>query len=377
MKKHIFIIVLISYSSFTFCQGVGINDDGSMPAAGTMLDIKGATDDNTTYGLQVRNSSGNIITAIRNDGNVGIGTTSPIAKLDILGAGNNGAALFLQEGAQIGIGGEGIVQGTPTGYYKTSGNFGIQVNSPAGIADPSNYQLFIERASGNVGIATTSPDASLDVNANASFSGDNISIGSVTGATGERANINYNGTGARFTLKGTAGVNTSIGANGTDDYLYVKTDGNVGIATTSPTQKLDVEGTAQVNYLTVDPQDGTNEGGEIQLKGAGVYGAMQIDNFQGHMRIHTLAAGKLFQILGGSIYTTGTANNYFASNVGIGTTTPSQALDINGSLQIRNTSGTYTGVFHQSTGVSSITQYRMASDAASIFFHEEDDFIPL
>ena len=72
-----------------------------------------------------------------------------------------------------------------------------------------------------------------------------------------------------------------------------------------------------------------NEGGEIQLVGAGTNGTVQLDNFIGHIRVHTLAAGKQFQVLGGSVYADGTtAANYFAGNVGIGTPGPGAKLHV-------------------------------------------------
>ena len=60
-------------------------------------------------------------------------------------------------------------------------------------------------------------------------------------------------------------------------------------------------------------------------------------------------------------------------NVGIGITAPTQKLEINGNLKLKATTTTYTGVFHQASGVNSTAQYRFAGDAASIYFHEEDD----
>ena len=81
--------------------------------------------------------------------------------------------------------------------------------------------------------------------------------------------------------------------------------GNVGIGTASPTQKLDVAGVITSDYLTVRKQNDVGEGGEIQLQGSGGFGGFQIDNFYGNCRIHTLAAGKQLQVLGGGILAQG------------------------------------------------------------------------
>lgn len=84
--------------------------------------------------------------------------------------------------------------------------------------------------------------------------------------------------------------------------LYLLNNGNVGIGTAAPGQKLDVVGTTQTDYLIVNAQDGTSEGGEIRLDGTGGFGNVQIDNLQGNIRIHTLGPGKELQVLGGGGY---------------------------------------------------------------------------
>ena len=63
--------------------------------------------------------------------------------------------------------------------------------------------------------------------------------------------------------------------------------GNVGIGTGEPEGKLDVAGVTKTDYLLVDPQNTTIEGGEIQLSGAGGNPPWLLDVYQDRFRIHS------------------------------------------------------------------------------------------
>ena len=211
---------------------------------------------------------------IQEDGNVGIGPTTPNAKLAVETATAGSLLVTLADESSDANSKSGnisvnhytnteepflLISGTSSATNNTVGIGGnvaaanaatdIRFYTAANQTTVTGSERMRIVSDGNVGVNTTSPDALLDVNGNASFAADNISIGSTTGAAGERANLNYFGGSAKFTIKGLTGVNTSIGANNTDDYIYIKTDGNVGIGTTTPGTKLEVNGGAFLRNL--------------------------------------------------------------------------------------------------------------------------------
>jgi hypothetical protein len=60
----------------------------------------------------------------------------------------------------------------------------------------------------------------------------------------------------------------------------------------------------------------------------------------GHARVHTLAPGRHFWIWGGTVYADGTSGaNFFAGNVGIGTTNPAGKLTLSGAGGSASTGG--------------------------------------
>ncbi len=231
-------------------------------------------------------------------GNVGIGTITPSTKLDVVGGARVGY-LYVDPQDNVNEGGEIQLQGT-------GGNSGFQIDNYAGNAriftlaagkylEVLGGNLYVDGAgtnylNGNLGIGTSTPPAwaKLDVKGALSVS---APVGGLNTAV-----ITSEAGGVPLLLKARGG-----------DYpdLVVSNNGNVGIGVVNPAQKLEVVGTAQVGYLAVDPGDGGNEGGEIQLRGAGGNGGFQIDNYAGNARIHTLAAGKNLQVLGGGVVAAG------------------------------------------------------------------------
>lgn len=188
--------------------------------------------------------------------NVGIGTVSPGAKVDTYIAGNGtGAKNWLRFSTDGLSNNDGLYQQ----YYATGaaveiGKVGIKFNSGAASWNIENLYnggaqtatLFTVAASGKVGIGTTSPVQRLDVQA---ASGGLASIGIrnsdfVNATTGSGAYLStIVSTGNTYSvLQAFTAGNSSAGDLALNPY-----GGNVGIGTTSPNYKLDVNGSINSN----------------------------------------------------------------------------------------------------------------------------------
>jgi len=168
--------------------------------------------------------------------------------------------------------------------------------------------------------------------------------------------------GSDFEIKGiTVGANT--GANGTPvSRLYISPAGNVGIGTTSPAYNLDVSGNNRITgnlYMPGSPSIFFANNETISISGLTIptYGlSWQTDtafNSGGPTGFITSYGGLKFQTNGA---TKMAINN--AGNVGIGTTSPAQLLDIavtSGAANIRLCSSASAGYITSSfnAGVNS------------------------
>lgn len=180
---------------------------------------------------------------ITSAGNVGIGTTSPSGLLHLYK--NNSPVVFrLQSASPYAYPGDFSIQ---TGGYG-SNDFIIYDNTA------SAERLYIN-SSGNVGIGTTSPGHKLQVSGTSGTSWSTLLQSNSKSAVYSAHADGYGmaietsqNTSAIYTFKVAGGDGTNIGTN---EYFRITGTGNVGIGTSSPSNRLTVSSGAYSSSSTV------------------------------------------------------------------------------------------------------------------------------
>ena len=218
------------------------------------------------------NQEGTNASAVFMGGNVGIGTASPNFKNSIvagpedtspiaLALSLDDSSLVVGQEVSLGYGQADIVFSKISSYYESNGGLGLKFytgnkTGATGIDRTKVDPSLTITSDGNVGIGTTSPIYSLDVH-----NSSNLDTGQ-----GLRIRTRFEGTGSNALLV------KNEGGSG-DNYFVVRNDGNVGIGTTSPNEKLDLNGILYLRNSTV-PSTTTNRlyasGGNLFWNGQNV-----------------------------------------------------------------------------------------------------------
>ncbi len=251
---------------------------------------------------------------ITSGGNVGIGITSPVAKLDVAGngtgpsvysyaytvnagmrihgnesaldiigtdSGNHGSSILLRNANE----GFGFVNNPALDVFQlksfTANNNGFNIHGTGYNVDSLVDIMTIEKT-GNVGIGTTSPSGPLHVKS--STNSNIVYVDTNANAIGDNAYIRFNGNRAQVGWIDAAVTLTDAGANkdiklkvnngsiflmtSNTARMFVNSSGNVGIGTTSPGQRLHVN-SSSTNHVAVF--ESTDSVAEITIKDSSKY----------------------------------------------------------------------------------------------------------
>jgi ethanolamine utilization microcompartment shell protein EutS len=286
-------------------------------------------------------------------GNVGIGTTSPSEKLEVAG--------------------DAKIQGT---LFASN----VSSNSPLSLQTAGTTRMTIDDVTGSVGIGTTTPgsgfNTEFDVVGRASFR-------TISGDMSKAVGFDNVGGSLRIYAASTDATNPDLiiatFPHNLDQLVLQASSGNVGIGTTSPSEKLEVAGDAKIQGTLFASNVSSNSSLSLQTAGTT---RMTIDDVTGSVGIATTTPGSMFNtafdVVGRASFRTisgdmskavafdevdGSLRIYAATteptgpdlviatyphngdqlvlqassgNVGIGTTSPSEKLEVAGNIKVGN-----------------------------------------
>jgi len=258
-------------------------------------------------------------------GNVGIGTTNPQRSLHVQTAMRIGGS-----GAVIDFGDDMTNQ-----IYRNGTTNELRFTTNA-------TDRLVINPSGNIGIGTTNPETKLDVDGNllirayAGTSGTNGIFFRSGFATTNQYNcsiltFDHSSGGANdgISINGFQGVSFCTGANTRQERMRIDGGGRVGIGTTNPGYKLDIQGGAAQTLRILD----------TRAAGDAIIALKEFNDNNGFDMAYIGATDDRFYIRGYNNSSTprvDLAIDRITSNVGIGMTNPMYKLDVAGTINASN-----------------------------------------
>jgi hypothetical protein len=285
--------------------------------------------DYTTTGGSAQNFS------FSNSGNVGVGTTTPAAKLVVTASSSNNQLMFGRSGDFI-------------------GNSTIYANSvmSLGLLNNSGTEIFDITPAGNVAIGTTTASSRITI-------------------AGNDQAVEFVGTGTNRVNTSNAAAALAFRTNGSDR-LTILSGGNVGIGTTTPNYKLVVQGNG-VGTISIGDVSGLTNFSGISLNGNPTAGSAAYNFLSGTTDTNLYInrpTGNSIQFRENNGVTQLTIDT--GGNLGIGTTTPGSKLSVQGDAYIGgnvtatgtlNVTGKTTLTTASSTGLTATNLYSTISNS--------------
>ncbi len=336
---------------------------GTSKTGNTDIEIKNSSNSKTHYvfsdgttgelgiesgasvGIKFNTSGANTRMVIASTGNVGIGTTSPAQKLDVVGNAKISTDILLGTAGvsnNIYFADATSTQNVRINSYTDNTLFFDNFNGQYNFRTTNSYvsRLYIANG-GNVGIGIDNPGAKLTVftggTSPISGTNDGIRLQVASYNTSARNTIAWHQTGSdlnlgRFGLEWNSGTSQmnfvwrdvyNSGA-GVSELMRLQGNGNLGIGNTAPSQILHVTGNIRVTGAYYDSSNAAGTSGQI-LSSTGT-GTSWIAAPSGGGISGSGTANYVTKWTSGSAV--GDSSIYDNGNVGIGTTAPAQKLQI-------------------------------------------------
>lgn len=278
-----------------------------------------------------------------NNGNVGIGITSPTERLSVDGS--------------IRLGGS--TSDSNTDYYiKSAGQIMISANDAATQDGSFTYLGLTAGVAPNMsridmGGSSTGSDNHIrfsTLNTERMRIGTSGNVGIGTNAPGAKLSVDFNGItqnqnvlGLHTSNTGTTDYNLIEAGHATSTTFVLKGSGNVGIGTTSPSAPLHVTPTSNISpanngIYCYNPTNSANQHAIVSVRTAGAasgnpYISWDINTVTGWSMGIDNADGDKFKISAAwDSLSSATKMTFSGNNVGIMTTAPAYTLDVNGTI---------------------------------------------
>lgn len=334
---------------------------------------------NNNAHLDIESTTGSRLIVTKDSSKVGIGTLTPAAKLDVAGKvkisdGTQGnGKLFVSNASGVGswvTPASALSSVLSEPWYSTTTKTGATSNTE------NIYQL------GNVGIGTSTPQSTLDVSPVSGSS--SVVIGTRGTQSSDQASIlfgsKYAGNnnfqsagnlGWQFGVRGNSFSTTSVQNalhasywNGTNwtEYMSWRNNGNVGIGTTTPTAKLEVNGSistvlnAGIGSIRLSQGTANNSGYIEFFNSNSTTRAGYIGWANGSDLLYNAENGFRHTFSGAGIYVTG-GTNYTINNYAFYSNTNYTSAN----------AGVYTGVSNNTGPYGVYSNNRIATSELNIF----------